>query len=92
MTFGTALFLAAVLLPLTVYAQRDIGRFTAAPAAAALARGGLLAVGGALGYIATQVAETSLLAFLYFAIGLGLVHVPAALILFMKRAGGAGKS
>jgi hypothetical protein len=92
MTFWTALLLAIVLLPLAAYAQASIGRFTAAPAAAALARGTLLAVGGALGYIATQVAETPVLALLYFAIGVGIVHVPAALILFMKRAGGAGKS
>lgn len=92
MTFGSALLLAAVLLPLTVYAQSSIGRYTAVPAAAALMRGVLLAVGGALGYIATHVADTPLLALLYFAIGLGIVHVPAALILFMKRAGNAGKS
>jgi hypothetical protein len=92
MTFGTALVLAAVLLPLMVYAQTRIGRFTAVPAAAALMRGVLLAVGGALGYIATHFAETPLLALLYFAIGLGIAHVPAALILFLKRAGGAGKS
>jgi hypothetical protein len=92
MTFGTALVLAAVLLPLTVYAQANVGRYTAAPAAAALARGMLLAVGGALGYIATHVAETPVLALLYFAIGLGMVHVPAAFIIFMKRASGAGKS
>jgi hypothetical protein len=92
MTLPFALVLAAVLVALAAYAQINVARFTASPAAATATRIVLLAVGAALGYIATGVAETPLLAFLYFVIGLGLPHVPAAFIVFFKTMSGAGKS
>ena len=85
--------LAALTLAAAVYAQREIPRFIATRRKALIARGLLLGVGLAFGYVAAdtydQASGVSLLPFL---IGFGSVHVPAALILLLKRGGGAGKS
>jgi hypothetical protein len=84
---------AAVVLAAAIYAQREIPRFTASPRAALLTRSGLILIGLVFGYVAADnfsaADEPGLLIFL---IGFGAVHAPAALILLIKRAAGAGKS
>ena len=92
MTTTVALLVAAVLVPVTLYAQVNVARFTSARSNAIATRVLLLAVGAGLGYVATRYAETPLMALLYFAIGIGIAHVPAAFILFLKGASGAGRS
>jgi hypothetical protein len=84
--------LAALLLLAAVYAHLNIPRYTARTAA--VARGVLIAVGLGLGVVSAIIyAEAGGgFAFLAFLIGFGVVHVPAAVILFLKRARGAGKS
>ena len=84
---------AAVVLAAAIYAQTHIGRFTASPRATKLMRIGLFALGIAFGYVAADnfaIAEVPVV--LTFLIGFGAVHVPAALILLIKQASGAGKS
>jgi hypothetical protein len=84
--------LAALMLPAAVYAHLQIPRYTAGTAR--IARGILLAVGIGLGTVSAVIYAESdrSLAFLAFLIGFGIVHVPTAFILLLKRARGAGKS
>jgi hypothetical protein len=57
-------------------------------------RGILIAVGIAFGYVTTSfyVQADGIRGLLAFLGGFGLVHVPAAFILFLKRQRGEGKS
>jgi hypothetical protein len=76
-----------------VYAQRRIPRHTAGAAKIGLARMLLIATGLASGYVAaTSFGHDGMLALLAFVVRFGAVHVPAALILFIKTERGAGKS
>jgi hypothetical protein len=88
-----ALLLAALVLAAAAYAQQQIPRFTASARTANLVRAGLIALGLVFGYVAADnLSEAGVPAPLTFLIGFGAVHVPAALILLLKRAAGAGKS
>jgi hypothetical protein len=84
--------LAALLLGTAVFAHLQIPRYTAGTAR--IARWVLLAVGLGLGTVSAIIYADagSGLAFLAFLIGFGIVHVPTAVILLLKRARGAGKS
>ena len=85
--------LAAAAIAAAIYAQMRIPRFTRSGSAATLTRGTLLVLGIAVGYVmADTMGDAGGPRFLVFLIGLGAVHVPAAFILFFKRASGAGKS
>jgi len=84
---------AAVVLAAAAYAQTHIGQFTKTAKAATLTRLGLAVLALVFGYVAADnfgAAEAPVV--LTFLIGFGAVHVPAALILLVKRAAGAGKS
>jgi hypothetical protein len=85
---------AAVLLSAAGYAQLRIPRFTAGTTRVALTRAVLIVVGIAFGYVAARtVADGQTIpASLVFLTSFGLVHFPAAIILFIKRERGAGKS
>ena len=84
--------LTVLLIIATVYAQLQIGRFTA-PGRVLLTRLVLVVVGAASGYVAARtVAGEDVSPLLALAMGFGVVHVPAALILLIKRAGGASRS
>jgi hypothetical protein len=83
---GVAAFVAA-------YAQRRISDFTAGSAKAALTRTLLLVVGLAVGYLGVSAYPDDRSAgLLAFVVGFGAVHVPAALILFLKGQRRAGRS
>ena len=91
----TSLSLGAfLLLALAAYAQFQIPRFTSGSGNTMLARGVLAVTGIGLGFVsaaAVYPADPSR-ALLTFLIGFGVVHFPAALILFIKHAAHAGKS
>ncbi|MGZ9080234.1 MAG: hypothetical protein ACXW2A_18085, partial [Burkholderiales bacterium] len=74
------------------YAQVRIPRYTAGSGRVALARGVLIAVGLASGVVAAAVYAEPPLTVLAFVIGFGIVHLPAAFILLIKHARGAGPS
>jgi hypothetical protein len=82
---------AVLLLPVVAYAQYRISRHTQGAAKALVARGILIVVGAAFGYVASRnyPDDGRLLVFLC---GLGVVHLPAAVILFLKHQRGSGKS
>jgi multidrug transporter EmrE-like cation transporter len=84
--------IAAVLLTVAGYAQYRIPLHTASRSKASLTRGILALVGLAFGYLCTSYADTPVNALFAFLSGFGLVHLPAAIILFLKRARGEGKS
>src|SRR5262245_43756874 len=84
--------LAAVNLLAAGYAQRQIPTFTAGARRVLFTRLVLLGVGVALGYVAASEMSGTVPALLAFSIGFGAVHLPAAMILFVKRRRGAAKS
>ena len=79
--------LTAALLPVAAYAQYRTRYHTRGPRDALMARALLAAVGVAFGFVtATVYTRTSGLdQVLAFLSGFGAVHVPAAVILFIKR-------
>jgi len=85
---------ALVLLIATTYAQIEIPHHVAGGAKTAFARLLLLGVGVVLGLVgvAWYYPADPPLAALAFLIGVGCVHFPAALILFLKHESGAGRS
>ncbi len=84
---------AALVLAAAIYAQLHIARFTASARATTLVRAGLFVLGLVFGYVAADnFSQAEAPALLTFLIGFGAVHVPAALILLLKSAAGAGKS
>lgn len=92
---ATVLFalLAAFLLAIAGYAQLRIADFTAGAGRIAAARAALVLTGIAFGYVATlRFADANVPPLVVFLAGFGLVHVPAALILFVKRRRGSGKT
>jgi hypothetical protein len=91
MTF-LAVLATAALLAAAGYAHYHIPFHTAGRARALVAHGVLIVVAAAFGYVASAHAQTRGEALLSFLAGFGAVHLPAAIILFLKRAGGAGKS
>lgn len=83
-----------ILLAAAAYAHFSISRHTKGAVNRAVLRGILIAVGIAFGYVTTTYytpadGVRTLLAFLS---AFGLVHAPAAVILFLKRRRGDGKS
>jgi hypothetical protein len=76
-----------------VYAQLRIPEFTAGKTKVVLARTVLVLAGLGLGWVsASQYPGTPVVELLEFIAGFGVVHVPAALILFFKGQRHAGKS
>jgi hypothetical protein len=85
--------LAALLLAIAGYTQLRIPDFTAGAGRVAAARIALLFTGVAFGYVAAlRFAGANAPPLVVFLAGFGLVHLPAALILFVKRRRGSGKS
>ena len=83
--FALNLLLAAVLLALAAYAQHRIALFAAGSGKTAFTRALLAIVGVLAGWVGAAYAPPGL-AWIAFIQGFGVVHVPAALILFLKRA------
>jgi hypothetical protein len=83
---------AALLLAVALYAQRQIGNFTKGYWRIAGTRAVLGAVGIGFGLVFAAKGEGPLMGTLTFLTGFGLVHVPAAIILFIKRRRGSGKT
>lgn len=85
-------FSAVVLLLLAGYAQYSIPAHTLA-GRVLFVRALLAAIGVAFGFVmALGYREEPALALLAFLVGFGMVHFPAALILFFKHYRGEGKS
>jgi len=91
MIFLAALATAALLV-VAGYAQYRVPFHTVGRARILATRGLLIVVGVAFGYVTSRYAETPLGMWLALFAGFGAVHVPAAIILFVKRARGSGKS
>lgn len=84
--------LAALLVGAALYAQRQLATFTRGAGSVLLTRAVLALVGLGFGFVSMRYAQTDVDAALAFVAGFGLVHVPAAIILRLKRARGAGKT
>ena len=83
---------AAILMAIAGYAQYRI-RFHTIGSRIAMLRGVLALVGIAFGYVTTAASGAQGLTALFaFLAGFGIVHVPAALILFFKSLRREGKS
>ena len=83
----------AVLIAAALYAHTRISRFTAGPRKATTAHAILIVVGIAAGTVGALIYRAEpLLALLSLLIGFGVVHVPAAIILFLKQQGHSGKT
>jgi len=93
MALASLSIVAFLLLALAAYAQFQIPRFTSGGGNTMVSRAVLAITGIGLGLVSAAVyfAEPSR-ALLAFLIGFGVVHFPAALILFIKHAGHSGKS
>jgi hypothetical protein len=85
---------AAALLFVAGYAQSRIPRYTAGATKILLTRTMLIVVGIAFGYVLSrnEAGARGSASLLLFLMGFGLVHLPAAFILFIKRERGAGRS
>jgi len=83
---------AVALVAAAGYAQYQIPRYTAGNGRVWFLRGVLVVVGLLFGHASARYATDPGLAFLGFLIGFGAVHLPAALILFLKHERGAAKS
>lgn len=88
---GLAIVTAA-LLAAAVYAQWRIPRFEATRSGVFLTRGILILIGVAFGFAAMYFASPVYPAPLVFLSAFGLVHVPAAFILLLKRERGESPS
>ena len=85
------MLLAVVFLTMAGYAHYQLASHTAGPTKLAVTRGVLIGVGIAFGYVnAAASGSQGGLALMMFLIGFGVVHVPAAAILFIKRQRGSG--
>ncbi|HEY8608216.1 MAG TPA: hypothetical protein VIM12_13965 [Noviherbaspirillum sp.] len=83
---------ALLLVVVTIFAQVRIAAFANTRAKVALTRGLLALVGVGFGLTAGAYVVGRLPQVLAFLIGFGLVHTPAAIILFLKGRRGEGKS
>ena len=84
--------ISALLLMAAGYAQYRIPFHVEGASRSRLTRGVLFFVGLAFGYVVAASQPDMGLKPLLFLAAFGAVHLPAALILFLKRAGGAGRS
>ena len=83
-----------LLLAAAAYTHLRIGQHTKGTRNRALLRSVLIVAGGGFGYVTANyyVQAEGLRALLAFLSGFGLVHVPAAFILLLKRKRGDGQS
>lgn len=84
--------LAVLLLAGAAYAHRQIGIFTRGSTQVLLIRSVLIVVGSLFGWMGAYGQQEPGAQILWFLMGFGMVHVPAAVILFIKGQRGAGKS
>lgn len=85
--------LAAILLSVAAYTHYQLPRFISKATGVMITRVVLIVVGVGIGYITMRTyGDPNVPPFVLFAAGFGLVHVPAAFILFSKRERGSGKS
>lgn len=84
--------LAALHLAAAAYAQRNLPHHVIGKRRALVLRVVLLLTGIAVGSLATMYSAQPHVAILAFLSGFGAVHVPAAVILLLKRARGAAPS
>lgn len=87
-----AILLALAMLMAAGYVHKKIPQFTRGRARVMLVRALLIAVGAAFGAMAALQTHSGLWQAIAFATGFGLVHVPAAVILFVKSKRGVGKT
>ena len=93
MTMVLMVAAAAAMLAVAAYAQYQVPNFTAGRDLVLMTRAMLAGVGLAFGWVsAANLPNDPAHAALAFCIGFGVVHFPAACILFFKRESGAGKS
>jgi hypothetical protein len=92
MDLVVALLATAALLGAAGYAQYRIPFHTAGRPSVRLTRGVLATLGLAVGFVMAASHPDPALQPLLFLAGFGAVHLPAAAILFVKRARGAGRS
>ena len=84
---------AAILIAAAVYAHTRIPRFTAGTVKLKVAHAVLIAVGLAAGAVGALINRADpLIALFSLPIGFGVVHVPAAFILFFKQQRQSGKT
>lgn len=83
---------AVALLGVMVYAQYRIGAHTRGAGKVWMTRFFLLVVALGFGAVISAGAPDDRLRILMFLIGLGVVHLPAAIILYIKRRRGSGKT
>jgi hypothetical protein len=86
------MLLVALGLTAVCYAHIQIPRYVATRSGIAATRGILLVIGLAFGYVAAVTSMEPTLRWLTFLAGFGAVHVPAALILLIKRARNSPKT
>lgn len=84
--------LALLLIAVAIYVHTQIPAFTKGRTNRIVARTILLVVGIAFGLTGTRYATGQLSQILTFLIGAGMVHLPAAIVLFIKGKRGEGKS
>ncbi len=84
--------LALLLLTMAVYAQRQIPVYTAGRNKILVTRLILIGVGIAFGLTGAAYMPGQLMKVLTFLIGFGLVHFPAAVVLYVKSKRGEGRS
>jgi hypothetical protein len=87
-----ALVAAALMGAIVCYAHYEIPSFTSGAGKRRIAHGVLIAVGLAFGAMAAYTLDLPLPRWLVATIGFGVVHMPAAAILALKRLRGAGMS
>lgn len=84
--------LAIFLLLVAAYAHRQVPVFTQGSSQVVFVRTVLIIVGGLFGWLGASGQQDGAAQIIWFFIGFGMVHVPAAAILFIKGQRGAGKS
>ena len=86
----TLLLLAMVSMAAAVYAHLRLTDSTAGTYRSTTTRALLITIGTVLGYLGARAFQDSMLAMTAFALGFGVVHVPAACILLLKSLRGEG--
>jgi hypothetical protein len=87
-----SLIVAALLVVAVCYAHAEIPRFTKGSARRTVAHVVLIVMGCACGAVSLWIPGLSSPRWLAFVVGFGVVHVPAAAILFIKNLRGSGQS
>ncbi|MDR5815160.1 MULTISPECIES: hypothetical protein [unclassified Caballeronia] len=87
-----ALLAGALMGAVVCYAHYEIPQFTSGAGKRRIAHLVLIVVGIAFGAMGALTLDLPLPRWLVFVLGFGIVHVPAAAILAIKRRGGAGMS